>query len=62
MENISYLLNVDGEVDVDLCQAIADETAYQAWKDLHIDNPELYVKLTSNRAAENETDRFSKLK
>ena len=49
MQDLDYLLDENGDVDVELCQAIADEAAFQAWRDLPIDNPELYAQICAER-------------
>ena len=43
------IYDADGNVDPDKCQAIADDIAYQEWKDLKYDNPELYAQICAER-------------
>ena len=58
MQDLDYLLDENGDVDVELCQAIADEAAFQAWRDLPIDNPELYESITkSNEIVEEQRNK-----
>ena len=51
----------EGNVDPDKCQAIADEEAYQAWRDLPIDNPKLYAKICAEKGNGYKTNNQRKL-
>ncbi|MCR5350170.1 MAG: hypothetical protein K6E20_04170 [Acholeplasmatales bacterium] len=43
------IYDAEGNVDVDKCQAIADDIAYQEWKDLKYDNPKLYAQICAGK-------------
>ncbi len=43
------IYDADGNVDLDKCQAIADDIAYQEWKDFKYDNPKLYAQICAER-------------
>ena len=43
------IYDAEGNVDVDKCQAIADDIAYQEWKDLKLTDPDIYEEVYGNK-------------
>ena len=57
MEDYKFSENSSDDIDY---QAIADDMAYQAWKDLPIDNPKLYKEIIKKEKQAGRKKDFKK--